>query len=260
MPQMGVSVSEGTVIKWLKQVGEHVEADETLLEISTDKVDTEVPSPGSGIVTEILVSEGETVDVGTILARIAAADTGPVAAPAAPEPAAPAALPESIVAEVAPAAPAPVEAVPAEAPAAPAAPAAVPAGSSNGRAFVSPVVARIAGEHGIDPSSVRGTGIGGRVTKKDILAFIDSGAGAPVEPVPVETPPVETPPVEPLPVEPLPVEPPACRNTACRTTACRTTACRANARAGGRGRARRCRGSCNRGACGRGSCSRGACG
>ncbi|MGZ4399969.1 MAG: biotin/lipoyl-containing protein [Gaiellaceae bacterium] len=181
MPQMGVSVSEGTVTKWLKQVGEHIEADETLLEISTDKVDTEVPSPGTGVVSEILVSEGETVDVGTILARIAAEG----AAPTAPEPAPPAAPPEPVAVVAAEAAPveaapvvaAPVEAAPREIPAA------APVGSSNGRAFVSPVVARIAGEHGIDPSSVPGTGIGGRVTKKDILAFIESGAGT-AEPEP----------------------------------------------------------------------------
>src|SRR6478609_4124621 len=88
MPQMGVSVSEGTITRWAKQVGETVEADETLLEISTDKVDTEVPSPASGVVSEILVQEGETVDVGTLLARIGgeAAPAAP-AAPPAPEPA-----------------------------------------------------------------------------------------------------------------------------------------------------------------------------
>ena len=209
MPQMGVSVSEGTVTKWLKQVGEHIEADETLLEISTDKVDTEVPSPGSGVVSEILVNEGETVDVGTILARIAAE----VAEAAAPEPPAPVAPPEP-VAEVAPVPAAPVEAAPVEAApvqAAAAVPAAAvaPAESSNGRAFVSPVVARIAGEHGINPSSVHGTGIGGRVTKKDILAFIESGAGAP-EPEPVVAAPVvaapmiEAPPaVTPAPAAPV---------------------------------------------------------
>jgi len=100
MPQMGVSVSEGTVTKWLKQVGEHIESDETLLEISTDKVDTEVPSPGTGVVTEILVNEGETVEVGTILARISPEGAAPpVAEPAPPEPA-PAAV-EPVAAEVA---------------------------------------------------------------------------------------------------------------------------------------------------------------
>jgi 2-oxoglutarate dehydrogenase E2 component (dihydrolipoamide succinyltransferase) len=221
MPQMGVSVSEGTVTKWLKQVGEHIESDETLLEISTDKVDTEVPSPGTGVVSEILVSEGETVEVGTVLARISAEG----AAPAVEEPVAPAPLP---VAEEEPA----VEpAAPVEAPA-PAAPVAAPApaavsstpepstavssqaeSSANGRAFVSPVVARIAGEHGIDPSRVPGTGIGGRVTKKDILSFIESGAATAPEPI-VEAPAVEAPAVEPpaeapAPVVAAPVEAPA---------------------------------------------------
>src|SRR5437899_6446420 len=90
MPQMGVSVSEGTITRWAKQVGDTVEADETLLEISTDKVDTEVPSPAAGVVSEILVQEGETVEVGTVLARIG----GPPASPVASEPAPPA--PESV--------------------------------------------------------------------------------------------------------------------------------------------------------------------
>src|SRR3954449_9061173 len=83
MPQMGVSVSEGTITKWAKSVGDTIEADETLLEISTDKVDTEVPSPASGVVSEILVQEGETVEVGTVLARIGG--EAPAAAPSAPE-------------------------------------------------------------------------------------------------------------------------------------------------------------------------------
>ncbi|RDI74194.1 Pyruvate/2-oxoglutarate dehydrogenase complex dihydrolipoamide acyltransferase (E2) component [Gaiella occulta] len=177
MPQMGVSVSEGTITKWLKQPGEAVAQDEPLLEISTDKVDTEVPSPGAGVVAEILVGEGETVEVGTRLAVIvpeggAAPADAPAAAPAAP--AAPA--------EPAAAAPAPAAA------AAPAAlPAQAPAGGGNGRTFVSPVVARIAAEHGIDPGAVPGTGTGGRVTKRDILAYVESGAAAaaaaPVTPV-----------------------------------------------------------------------------
>src|ERR1700710_795967 len=89
MPQMGVSVSEGTVTKWLKQEGETVESDEPLLEISTDKVDTEVPSPGTGVVTRILVQEGETVDVGTTLAQIGGPGGGPATEDAEPEAAAP---------------------------------------------------------------------------------------------------------------------------------------------------------------------------
>jgi pyruvate dehydrogenase E2 component (dihydrolipoamide acetyltransferase) len=173
MPQMGVSVSEGTITKWLKQQGEQVEADEPLLEISTDKVDTEVPSPGTGVLTEILVQEGQTVDVGTKLAVIGG-DGAQAEAPAQeapPEPATQAAADESMAAAsegVGDVAPSQQQ----EEPAAEPEPAAA---STNGKTFVSPVVAKIASEHGVDPSQVTGTGRGGRVTKKDILNFIESG-------------------------------------------------------------------------------------
>ena len=186
MPQMGVSVSEGTVTKWLKQEGDHIEADEPLLEISTDKVDTEVPSPASGTLTQILVLEGSTVEVGTPLARI-----GGSASPAAPE-------------TTAPAAPEVEEPVPA----APAAPVAAEAPSANGR-FVSPVVARIASEHGVDPGAVQGTGRGGRVTKQDILAYVASGpaAAAPQTTAP-EAPRIGEPPAPPpAPAPPAPQAP-----------------------------------------------------
>jgi 2-oxoglutarate dehydrogenase E2 component (dihydrolipoamide succinyltransferase) len=175
MPQMGVSVSEGTVTKWNKQVGESIEADETLLEISTDKVDTEVPSPAAGVVTEILVPEGETVEVGTVLARIGGAGAAAAAPPEpATQPAADAAEASASEGQTTPEEPKEL---------APAAEATAPSG--NGKSFVSPVVARIASEHGIDPSQVTGTGNGGRVTKKDIQAFIDSGATqAPAAPAP----------------------------------------------------------------------------
>jgi pyruvate dehydrogenase E2 component (dihydrolipoamide acetyltransferase) len=219
MPQMGVSVSEGTITKWLKQVGEEVQADESLLEISTDKVDTEVPSPASGVVTQILVQEGETVDVGTKLAIIGGEEGAPAEAPAAePEPAA--AAPEEVAQ---PAETPAVDAEPTPAPAPEPAPTAAPAqADQNGKSFVSPVVARIASEHGIDVSSVPGTGRGGRVTKKDILNFVESGppaappqeapAAAP-EPAPAPTPtpapapePVaEAPPKAPPPPAPEPV-------------------------------------------------------
>src|SRR5262245_26699489 len=154
MPQMGVSVSEGTVTKWLKQVGEAIGRDEPLLEISTDKVDTEVPSPAEGVVAQILVQEGETVEVGTVVALIGpvgAEVAPPVSAPEAPAlvpeavPPAPPAVPEPVAAASPPAPEPPVTAV-APVTAAPAAPA------GNGKTFVSPVVARIAAEHGIDPS------------------------------------------------------------------------------------------------------------
>jgi pyruvate dehydrogenase E2 component (dihydrolipoamide acetyltransferase) len=203
MPQMGVSVSEGTITKWLKAEGEQIEADEPLLEISTDKVDTEVPSPASGTVTQILVQEGETVEVGTKLAQIGGAPAGNGQAQAAPpEPATAEAAAESaaasgaegetptaeVVEEATPAEPAPA---PPPTPAAP--PEAAPAGDgvSDGKSFVSPVVARIASEHGVDPSRVHGSGRGGRVTKKDILNFIEQGppAEAPAEaPAPAPEP------------------------------------------------------------------------
>jgi pyruvate dehydrogenase E2 component (dihydrolipoamide acetyltransferase) len=194
MPQMGVSVSEGTITKWLKQQGDQVEADEPLLEISTDKVDTEVPSPGSGVLTEILVQEGQTVDVGTKLAVIggdgasAASGSEPQSQEAPPEPATQAAADEAMAAasegvgDVAPSQQAPAE---------PAAAAqAADGATTNGKTFVSPVVAKIASEHGVDPSQVQGTGRGGRVTKKDILGFIESGGAqaAPTAPAPPEKP------------------------------------------------------------------------
>jgi pyruvate dehydrogenase E2 component (dihydrolipoamide acetyltransferase) len=184
MPQMGVSVSEGTITKWMKQVGDTIEADETLLEISTDKVDTEVPSPASGVISEILVEEGATVDVGTVLARI-----GGEAGAAAPPPPEPATQPAADASEAA----ATETAEPAAAP--------EPAtADSNGKSFVSPVVARIAAEHGIDPNQVPGTGSGGRVTKKDIRAFIDAGpAPAPAAPTPAA----------PAPAQPAPATAPA---------------------------------------------------
>ncbi len=207
MPQMGVSVSEGTLTRWLKQEGEQVEADEPLLEISTDKVDTEVPSPAAGTLTQILVQEGETVDVGTKLGQIggSAAAEAPAAPAAEPEAPAPAAEEASE-----PAAPAPAPAEPAATPA-PAPAASAPTG--NGKAFVSPVVARIAGEHGIDPAQVPGTGSGGRVTKKDILAFVESGGAqqqqeaAPAAPAQPEAPAPQAPPPAEAPA--APAKPPA---------------------------------------------------
>jgi pyruvate dehydrogenase E2 component (dihydrolipoamide acetyltransferase) len=198
---MGVSVSEGTITKWLKQEGEEVQADEPLLEISTDKVDTEVPSPGSGVLTQILVQEGETVDVGTKLAVIGGDGDGGQAAEAAPEPATAEAAAEADAASPAetPAPAAPPQAEPEPAP--------EPAASTNGKTFVSPVVAKIASEHGVDPTQVQGTGRGGRVTKKDILNFIESGAqAAPAAPAQPAAPPQE--PAAPAAPEPPRAAPP----------------------------------------------------
>jgi 2-oxoglutarate dehydrogenase E2 component (dihydrolipoamide succinyltransferase) len=177
MPQMGVSVSEGTITKWLKQEGEQVEADEPLLEISTDKVDTEVPSPGSGTLTQILVQEGVTVDVGTKLAVIGGEGGGATSMDDVPEPATAQAAAESAAVSDAPETPT-AETVEEATPAPPAASQTTEPPSTNGKTFVSPVVAKIASEHGVDPSQVQGTGRGGRVTKKDILSFIESGGKA----------------------------------------------------------------------------------
>ena len=203
MPQMGSSVTEGTISRWLKQVGDTVQADETIVEISTDKVDTEVPSPTAGVVMELLVAEGVTVDVGT---RIAVLSTDLSAKPAA----APVAAPPAEVAapvEAAPVAVAPVEAAPVAA--APVPVAQLPT-SGEDRAFVSPVVARMVAEHQLDITQIAGTGRGGRVTKKDVENFLAaraSGGGyaapmseptavaPPAAAAPVATPPAAAPPV-----------------------------------------------------------------
>jgi pyruvate dehydrogenase E2 component (dihydrolipoamide acetyltransferase) len=203
MPQMGVSVSEGTITKWLKQEGDQVEADEPLLEISTDKVDTEVPSPGTGVLSQILVQEGQTVDVGTKLAVIGGDGAG---AESGSEPQSQEAPPEPATAEAAAEAEAPSSAE-SPAPTTPPAPEPAAAAQSNGKTFVSPVVAKIASEHGIDPSQVQGTGRGGRVTKKDILGFIESGVQPAAPPAAPPTPPEQPAPSPPQP-EAAPTPPP----------------------------------------------------
>ncbi|HUJ65667.1 MAG TPA: dihydrolipoamide acetyltransferase family protein, partial [Acidimicrobiales bacterium] len=212
MPQLGETVTEGTITKWHKQVGDQVAEDDVLFEVSTDKVDSEVPSPVSGVLSEILVPEGDTVDVGTRLAVIsdgggattpapapavatappAAAETAAPAAAAATEtePAAPpeTATPAVPAAEAAPAGPrepAPVErvsvaAVPSPAVASvPAATGAEPDGGEAGGAgrVLSPVVRRLIAEHQLDPAQIQGTGAGGRITRNDVLALIDRRNG-----------------------------------------------------------------------------------
>jgi len=213
MPQMGESIAEGTITKWLKKVGERVERDEPLFEISTDKVDAEIPSPAAGTLTEVRFKEGDTVEVNSVVAVLdgAGADSG--VASSQHETAAEPKKQEPAVAEVvaSPPAPPPAPAVsqaakPTEAPAKPqppqgkavaqtSAPAAKPAaqeraGDGSGsateeelrRTKSSPLVRKIAKEHGVDITSLEGTGLSGRVTKNDILSFIESGtAGAPLE-------------------------------------------------------------------------------
>ena len=162
MPALGESVTEGTVSSWLKAVGDTVEADEPLLEVATDKVDTEVPSPASGVLLEIRVPEDETVEVGTVLAIIGdPSEAGSAPAPAAP---APQAAPE-------PPAPAPAAEAPAPAPAATAAPAAAaPVSSGASGSYVTPIVRKLAKDKGVDLSTVTGTGVGGRIRKQDVEA------------------------------------------------------------------------------------------
>ncbi len=183
MPQMGESIAEGTITKWLKAIGEEVKRDESILEISTDKVDADIPSPEAGTLAEILAEEGSTVEVGTVIARIETEAGAAVAAePKAEAPAAAAEKAPAVKEE--PAAKTPGKAVTAAA----AVVEAVPKGDGAPatreerlRTRSTPLVRRIAAEHGIDISRLSGSGVSGRVTKKDILAFIERGEGmAPV--------------------------------------------------------------------------------
>ena len=191
MPQLGESVTEGTITKWFKQVGDHVAEDETLFEVSTDKVDSEVPSPSAGYITEIKVPEGETVDVGTVLLVLADSPAGGAPAADAPAPAAEAPATEAPAPAPEPpapvAAPAPVAEAPTPPPApalAPApAPAAAPEGSGAGGQLLSPLVRRLIEENGLDATAIPGTGVGGRITREDVLGVLDARAGgAPAAP------------------------------------------------------------------------------
>ncbi len=215
MPQMGESIAEGTITKWLVKVGDKVERDQPLFEISTDKVDAEIPSPAAGVLTEILNQEGETVAVNKVVAMIGGADA-PAAAPgAAPAGvAAPAAAPAPAPAAAAAAAPAaaPVAAVAAATPSAGA-----PATEEDRlRNFSSPLVRNIAAQEGIDISTLSGSGAHGRVTKDDILSVVEakkSGAAAPIStPAPPPVAPVAAPAAA-APVPPAQATAPAQRPT-----------------------------------------------
>jgi 2-oxoglutarate dehydrogenase E2 component (dihydrolipoamide succinyltransferase) len=209
MPQLGETVTEGTITRWMKQVGDSVAEDEVLFEVSTDKVDSEVPSPYAGTITEILVPEGDTVDVGTRLAVISDGDAAPapaadekpkeeapteakaepgVEAPAEAAEAKPAEAKPAAKAEPAQAEPAQAESAQAQAESAPAEPAPAAAdapaparGKADGSGrLLSPVVRQLIAEHDLDPDQIEGTGAGGRITRSDVLALIDSrNGGAP---------------------------------------------------------------------------------
>ncbi len=180
MPQMGESIAEGTITKWLKKVGERVDRDEPLFEISTDKVDAEIPSPAAGTLTEVRFKEGDTVEVNTVVAVLdgnqsssapSVSEPAPPPAPAPPPP-----PPPAVETKPAPTPPPPP---PAPAPPPPPAPVAETKAEATAadlrRTKSSPLVRKIAQEHGVDISRLEGTGMSGRVTKNDILSFIESG-------------------------------------------------------------------------------------
>ncbi len=211
MPQLGETVTEGTITRWMKAVGDAVERDEPLFEVSTDKVDSEVPSPAAGVLSEILVPEGETVEVGVKLAVIgdgATSDAAPAAAAATPEPP-PAPAPEPAAAAPPPPAPAPTPAAaPEPAPAAPA-PAATSSNGDAGPLVLSPMVRRLLAENGISESEVTGTGAGGRITRDDVLHVVDARREAappppaPPPPAPAQTPAPAAPVVQSAPAAPV---------------------------------------------------------
>src|SRR5690349_17753251 len=184
MPQMGESIFEGTITKWLKKPGDKVERDEPLFEISTDKVDAEIPSPSAGVLKEIRVGEGKTVPIQTVVGVIDAVGDGaakaaaPAAAPApkTAEPARPATPAPAAKPQIVPPAQAARPATPAPALAAASGPGPAPSRPTGERIHSSPLVRRMAKEHGIDLASVPGTGAGGRISKQDIEAYLAGGA------------------------------------------------------------------------------------
>ena len=200
LPELGESVTEGTVTRWLKQVGDSIAVDEPLLEISTDKVDTEIPSPVAGTVLDIKVAEDETVEVGAVLAVVGAGEGAPAEA-SAPAPAttptaqtaAPSeTAPPATTATPAPSAPAPSQPAPATAPApsqpaAPAPAASAPAAAPSrpgGSPYITPLVRKLAAQHDVDLSTINGTGVGGRIRKQDVLQAAEAKKAAPPEPEP----------------------------------------------------------------------------
>jgi len=228
MPQMGESIAEGTITKWLKKVGERVERDEPLFEISTDKVDAEIPSPAAGTLTEVRYKEGETVEVNVVVAVLDGDQAGASATPAAkpveeakvePPAPAPTPAPPQQVAPPPPPAPAPPPpAPPVQAPVQakpPAPPVSEPPKDGSAataeelrRTKSSPLVRKIAQEHGVDISQLEGTGLSGRVTKNDILSFIESGTGTAPAPPQRAVPSAPSAPAPAQPYEPVAPPPP----------------------------------------------------
>lgn len=192
MPQMGESIAEGTLSRWLKNVGDEVKRDEPIFEISTDKVDAEIPAPAAGVLAEVLVKEGETVPVETVVARLetekGAAIDAPVSTPAPVEAAQPPAAAEEPLAAAVSGGPPPKKESTAEGPAPAhqsAAPRRVSTPGHNGNSFEerirtrsSPLVRKMAAEHGVDITALQGSGVAGRVTKKDLMGFISEGIPA----------------------------------------------------------------------------------
>ena len=220
MPQMGESIAEGTLSKWLKKVGDQVKRDEPIFEISTDKVDAEIPAPSTGVISEILVTEGQTVPVSTVVARLETDVAAGVAAVASPAAVAPAAQPAANATPVtagsgagAPPQKQPTAGAPPSSHQTTAPPTTPTPPHPNGssleerlRSKSSPLVRRMAAEHGVELSGLQGSGIAGRVTKRDLLQFLESGAAAPVARAPMPASAPGWPPPEPWPgdvVEPM---------------------------------------------------------
>jgi pyruvate dehydrogenase E2 component (dihydrolipoamide acetyltransferase) len=205
MPQMGESIFEGTITRWLKKPGDRVERDEPLFEISTDKVDAEIPAPSAGVLKEIKVNEGQTVPIQTVVAVIDAAGAAAAATPAAPP--APSPVQEKAAAPTAPAAP-PAAPAPAVAPPPPVAASTTPAAPAmrgNGQKIrSSPLVRKLAKEHNVDLASMEGSGAGGRISKKDILAAVGSGGPRPAAPAAATSAPAPAVAAPSAPPQPLP--------------------------------------------------------
>lgn len=205
MPQMGESIAEGTMSRWIRKLGDAVQRDEPIFEISTDKVDAEIPAPTAGVLAEVIVTEGQTVPVGTVVARIETDAAAAASAPVAPPPVA-TAPPPPPPPPVPAAAPAPTAPPPAAAAAAPAAPGEETA-EERLRRKSTPLVRRMVEEHGLDLGAIPGTGSAGRVTKQDVLAYLEGGPAS--APAPAAGPAPVAPPVAAVPPAPTPTPAPA---------------------------------------------------